>query len=157
MERKFSCYRQLIDGQLKDRTAIDQRRYDDYIAGRRDGCYKETIEKAVKSKSNQQVKAVWGLMIRQTIEQADDLGIDISAFLKYLLSECEPKGVGLYPEFLHELMYLLCPTTNEDGSRITLSRMSTVQAANLFERFRAIVAPLGIVIPDPNPNWRDET
>ena len=50
----------------------------------------------------------------------------------------------------HELMYAICPTTDEDGRRVTLSKMDTKQAAELFERFRTIIAPLGVCIPDPD-------
>jgi hypothetical protein len=120
-----------------------------------DGMYEVEIRphRFVKPKSNRQVKTIFGLMIQSTIAQANDLGIDVSYFLKYLLSQYDPKGQGLTEDFLHELMYVICPTTSIDGRRTTLSKMSTLQAANLFERFRTIVAPMGIVIEDPDPNW----
>lgn len=107
-----------------------------------------------KSKTHKQVKTIFGLMILQTIAQANDLGIDVSDFLKYLVDDKIPKGQGLTKDFLHELMYTICPTTDFEGRRITLSKMNTIQAANLFERFRTIVAPLGIVIDDPG--WKKE-
>jgi hypothetical protein len=92
-------------------------------------------------------------MIESTIAQANGLGIDTSYFMKYLVDGSIPKGQGLTKGFLHELMYAVCPTTDEDGRRVTLSKMSTKQAGNLFESFRNTVAPLGIVISNPDPNW----
>jgi hypothetical protein len=92
-------------------------------------------------------------MIDQTIIQCNDLNIGVCDFLVYLIDGRIPKGQAITKDFLHELMYCICPTTDEDGRRVTLSKMSTVQAANLFERFRTIVAPLGIVIDDPCIDW----
>ena len=106
-------------------------------------------------KTYQQVKTIFGLMIQQTIEQANDLGIDVSGFLKYLLSAGIPKGQGLTKDFLIDLAYVICPTVDEEGRRVTLSKMNTIQAANLFERFRATIAPCGIVIDDPRPDWNE--
>lgn len=102
-----------------------------------------------KKKTHKQVKTIFGLMILQTIAQANDLGIDVSDFMEYLVDKSIPKGQGLTKDFLHELMYVICPTTDFNGRRVTLSKMDTIQAASLFERFRTIVAPLGIVIEDP--------
>jgi hypothetical protein len=112
------------------------------------------IEK--KSKTSKQVRTIFGLMIEQTIVQANDLGIDVSYFLKYLMDDKIPKGQGLTKDFLHELMYVICPTTDFNGRRVTLSKMDTIQAANLFERFRNIIAPLGIVIQDPEMDRKNE-
>jgi hypothetical protein len=92
-------------------------------------------------------------MIKETIIQANDLAIGVDDLLVHLIDGNIPKGVGITQDFLHELMYVICPTTNEDGRRITLSKMSTIQANSLFERYRTIVAPLGIVIDDPDPDW----
>ena len=147
--KQYKGFRQVIDGKLQDRTYHDQIRFDAFFADSPDGCYEEVFHRAVKSKTSKQVKTIFGLMIEQTIIQANDLGIDVSDFLKYVVSTDIPKGQGLTKDFLHDLMYAICPTTDEDGRRVTLSKMSTVQASNLFERFRTIVAPLGIDIPDP--------
>jgi hypothetical protein len=117
------------------------------------GRYTVELKRIPKEKSYQQVKTVFGLMIAQTIAQANDEGIDVSGLLKYLLVDRIPKGQGLTPDFLLELAYIICPTNDEEGRRITLSKMSTLQAANFFERFRTIIAGIGIVIPDPNPEW----
>jgi len=112
----------------------------------------DTITLYYPSKTQKQLATIFGLMIAETIMQANALGIDVTDFLKFLVNDKIPKGQGLTKDFLHELMYVICPIRNEDGKRVTLSNMNTKQAAQLFEQFRNIVAPLGIVIPDPNPN-----
>lgn len=116
----------------------------------------EELKKFHPSKTHKQVKLIFGNMIENTIVQANDLGIDVSDFLKYLLDDRIPKGQGLTKDFLHEIMYVICPTTDEDGKRTTLSKMDSEQASNLYERFRNIVAPLGIDIPDADINWREK-
>jgi len=120
------------------------------------GPYEITIRKATKPKTGQQVKMIFGLMIQQTIEQAEYLGIGVEDLLVYLIDGNIPKGVGLNKDFLHALMYQICPTFDDNGNRITLSKMHTKQAADLFERYRNLLAPLGIVIQDPDPNWRNK-
>jgi hypothetical protein len=120
------------------------------------GPYEITIRKAAKPKSDNQVKMIFGLMIQSTIEQAEYLGIGVEDLLKYLIDGNIPKGVGLNKDFLHALAYVIAPTYDEDGNRVTLSKMNTRQASDLFERYRNIVAPLGIVIDDPDKNWRDK-
>lgn len=95
-------------------------------------------------------------MIRDTIIQANDKAIGVDDLLVHLIDGRIPKGQMLTTDFLHELMYVICPTTDKDGRRITLSKMNTTQASALFERYRTIMAPLGIVIDDPDPNWRNK-
>jgi len=47
--------------------------------------------------------------------------------------------------------------TDDDGRRVTLSKMSTVQAAKFLDECRNLVSTtVGIYIPDPNPNWKSE-
>lgn len=155
-QTRIELYSNKLEGKALQLMPDDRRRYEEFVKQLPPGCFKLIIEKAVKEKSDRQRKMIFGHMIESTIVQANDLGIDVSAFLKYLLADYEPKGQGLTKDFLHELMYVICPTTDENGRRITLSRMDTQQAAALFDRFRNIVAPLGIVINDPDPNWRTQ-
>lgn len=108
-----------------------------------------------KPKSQKQCAVVFALMIQQTIIQANDLAIGVDDLLVYLIDGRIPKGQMLTTDFLHELMYCICPTTDDEGRRVTLSKMDTKQASDLFERFRTIMGPLGIDIPDPDVNWRD--
>lgn len=121
------------------------------------GRYSIEIKREKKRKTHSQVKMIFGHMIQSAIEQAEDQHIGIDDLLVYLLVDNIPKGQAITKDFLHELMYVICPTTNEDGDRVTLSKMNTEQAASLFERFRTILAPLGINIVDPNPDWKKQS
>lgn len=114
----------------------------------------ETLEITRRPKTYQQVKMIFGLMIKDTLEQAAEKNIGVEELLVYLIDHHIPKGQELTEDFLHELAYVICPTTDDEGRRVTLSKMNTEQAARLFESFRNIVAGIGIVIPDPNPEWR---
>ena len=156
MAKVLKVFTQKLEGNPFTFDRRNQELYNQYESDAKPGCYQVTYKKAVKPKSHNQVKTIFGLMIESTIAQANDQGIDVSYFLKYLMSEYEPKGQGLTVGFLHELMYVICPTVDDEGLRVTLSKMGTVQAANLFESFRNIVSPLGIVIPDPNPYYKKE-
>lgn len=127
-----------------------------YLRSLKDGQAVNVDVKQIRPrKTYQQVKTVMGYMLDQTILQANELGIDSSGILAFLLDGSIPKGAPITRDLLHELMYLICPTVDENGRRLTLSRMDTQQAAKLFETFRTVLAPLGIIIDDPNPNWKD--
>lgn len=117
------------------------------------GRYSFEIKKERPPKTPKQCGMIFAHMIQQTITQANDLAIGIDDLLVYLIDGRIPKGQGFTTDFLHELMYVICPTTDAEGRRITLSKMNTKQASELFERYRTIMAPLGIVIDDPDPNW----
>ncbi len=121
------------------------------------GRYVVTIKRDRPPKSQKQCAVIFTLMIQQTIIQANDLAIGVDDLLVHLIDGRIPKGQMLTTDFLHELMYVMCPTTDKDGRRVTLSKMNTLEASNLFERYRNIMAPLGIVIDDPNPNWKKKT
>lgn len=123
----------------------------------RPGRYVVEIKRDRPPKSQKQCAVIFALMIKETIIQANDKAIGVDDLLVHLIDGRIPKGQTLTTDFLHELMYVICPTTDKDGRRITLSKMNTVQASALFERYRNIMGPLGIVIDDPNPNWRSKT
>jgi hypothetical protein len=121
------------------------------------GRYTDDIKRFHKEKSDRQRKMIFGHMIEQTILQANEQAIGVEELLEYLIERKDiPKGQPLTKDFLHELMYQICPTTDENGRRITLSKMDTLQANNLFERYRTILAPLGINIDDPNPERKQD-
>lgn len=118
------------------------------------GRYRADFVRERPPKTQKQCAVVFALMIQQTIIQANDLAIGVDDLLVYLIDGRIPKGQMLTTDFLHELMYLICPTRDDEGRRVTLSKMNTKQASDLFERFRTIMGPLGIDIPDPDPNWK---
>lgn len=119
------------------------------------GHYVVTIKRDRLPKSQKQCAVIFALMIKETIIQANDKAIGVDDLLVHLIDGRIPKGQMLTVDFLHELMYVICPTTDADGRRITLSKMNTKQASELFERYRNILAPLGIVIDDPDPEWKN--
>ncbi len=148
----MKIYAQKIDGEIRDKEAILESVLV-AMGNMKDGCVEIDVERAKKHRSPKQVKMIFGLMIKDTIAQANEAGIDTSDFLKYLVNSSIPKGQGLTKGFLHEIMYAVCPTTDDEGRRVTLSKMNTEQAGKLFEGFRKTVAGAGIYIDDPNPDW----
>ena len=147
---------QKIDGQKMRFPRGARERLMQFFVEAPAGYYTLKIDKSRRSKSDSQVKMIFGLMIQSTIEQAEYLGIGVEELLVYLMDGNIPKGVGLNKDSLHALMYQICPTFDDEGRRVTLSKMNTKQAADLFERYRTLLAPLGIVIQDPDPNWRNK-
>jgi hypothetical protein len=103
-----------------------------------------------KGKSPAQLGLIFGNMIANTVLQAEEMGIGVDDLLIYLLNGGIPKGQAITPDYLHELMYVICPTVDDNGDRVTLRDMDTAQASSLFERFRTIIAGIGIVIDAPD-------
>lgn len=118
------------------------------------GCYIVEIKRERPPKTQKQCAVIFALMIKETIRQAEEKSIGVEELMRYLLTRHIPKGVAITSDYLHALMYIICPTFNEKGKEVTLSKMNTIEASELFERFRNIMAPLGIVIDDPNPDWQ---
>ena len=112
--------------------------------------FKTSLVIPKKGKSTAQLGLIFGNMIANTVLQAEEKGIGVDDMLVYLINGGIPKGQAITKDYLHELMYVICPTTNEDGDRVTLRNMNTQQASSLFERFRTIIAGLGIVIDAPD-------
>jgi hypothetical protein len=120
------------------------------------GRYVFEIKRSRPPKTQKQLGVIFGLMIGQAVEQAQAKCIGVEELMRYLLTRDIPKGVAITKDYLHALLYIICPTFNDKGKEITLRDMNTLQAADVFERFRNILAPLGIVIDDPDPNWRNK-
>jgi len=114
----------------------------------------EILKKTVKSKSNKQVRTHFGLLLKTVIVQANNEGIDTSDFLKLIVQDDLPTGVGLTNDFLHQLFLNVCPVYDEDGRKVTLSKMTTEQASKWLEDCRNLLASRGIYISDPDPNWK---
>ena len=111
--------------------------------------FKTSLTIPRKGKSNAQVRLIWGNMIANTIIQAEEKAIGVDRLLVYLIAEGIPKGQEITADYLHQLMYIICPTFDEAGNQITLSGMDTEQASSLFNRYQNIMAGMGIVIEDP--------
>lgn len=126
----------------------------DFEAQAPPGRYVFEIKRQRPPRSQKQLGMIFGLMIKDAVRQADEKAIGVEELMRYLLTRHIPKGVKITKDYLHALMYIICPTFNDEGIEITLSKMDTKQAGELFEQFRNIMAPIGIVIDDPDPNWR---
>lgn len=104
-------------------------------------------------RTSQQIKCHFGLLINTVIAKANDEGIDTSTFLKLMVQEDLPTGIGITKDFLHELLLILCPIYR-DGRRITLGQMTVPEASQWFDKCRNLLASRGIYVDDPDPNWR---
>jgi hypothetical protein len=145
---------QIKDGHLKI-TPIDRQRLISYASDSPSGCYELTVRRAYRPKSQSQLGAHFGLMIASAIEQANDMGMDTSTFLKEMVKDDLPSGIGLTKDFLKEIFYCLCPIYR-DGKRITLSKATTTEASQHFTDCCTLLAAHGIYVEEPNPNWRKD-
>lgn len=141
---------QNVDGK---REPLPVRDIDEYIWKTGNGRYEVVVKKTIKPKSQKQLGAIFGLLIKDAIAQANDMGLDTSSFLNEMVREDLPTGLGLTSDLLKELLYCLCPIMRDDR-RITLSKASTIEAAKFFEDARNVLAAHGIFINEPDPNWR---
>ncbi len=100
------------------------------------------LSRVGKSKSNQQVKTHFGLAVAMIRQAMIDKGWSIC-------------GIAPNKQMIHEILLKSCGGVGELGQSKRLSEMTTTEAAQFFENIRDWAATqLGIVIPDPNPNWR---
>lgn len=111
----------------------------------------EILKKTIKSKSNKQVRTHFGLLLKTVIVKANSEGIDTSEFLKLIVRDDLPTGVGLTNDFLHQLFLNVCPVYDEDGRKVTLSKMNTEQASKWFDECRNLLSSRGIYVDDPDP------
>jgi len=132
-----------------DPAVAEQRRKQ--IARIKEGMtFKESITIPRNGKSQAQLGLIFGNAIANTVLQAEEMGIGVDDLLIYLLNGNFSKGQAITADYLHQLIYVTCPTTNENGDTVTLRDMNTMEASSLFERYRTIIAGLGIVIDTPD-------
>ena len=117
---------------------------------------KGRFSKVGRNKTWKQCKTHFGLLLNAVIAEANERGTDTSEFLKLMVRDDLPTGVGLTKGFLHELLYALCPTYDEKGRRITLKTMTTDQASDWYERCQNLLSSRGYYVADPDPNWKEQ-
>ena len=142
-----------IDGKFVAPAPIAEqaRRYWERIKDGSDVVKSLTVPR--KAKSDKQLGAIWGLMMTTATSELDDMGYDTS--LIYNLPD--PTGIAIGKDDLCDFFYSACPIRDEQGRRITLSKANTAEAAKFFEDVRSWMATQwGIVIPDPDPNWKNK-
>jgi len=125
-----------------------------YIESLKDGAeIKESITILRKSKTNKQVKAHWGMIINMSLAEFEDRGYDTS----YILRLDKPTGIAISKDLLYEYLCNVCPIFDENGKRITLSKMDTAQASKFFEDCRNhLASQWSIYISEPDENWKDK-
>ena len=149
--KQYKSYRQIVNGRLQPRLPHDQRRYDEFFTDLPDGCYEEAVKRAVKSKSQNQLGAIFGLAIDRIIVEFNDNGWDTS----YLLGLDKPTGNPVSTGLMKEYLYGVCGVKDDDGKLVTLSRMNTIQANEFLEAIcRFAITQWSIYIPEPDKNYK---
>ena len=105
------------------------------------------------AKSHQQVKAIFGLAIAVLVREFDDRGWDTSVLFKLPRSTGIPCSAGDFQRWL----YAACPIRDDDDNVITLSKANTEQASKFLDDIQATATTEWcIVIPDPDPAWKEK-
>jgi len=124
-----------------------------YLSSLKDGTrVSKEIKPIRESKTHQQVKTIFGLVIMNALQQFEDRGIGTDEILHLEI----PTGNAITMGFLKEYLYAVCPMHNEDGKRITLSHKdcTTKSAHDFIDASRNHLATqYQVYIADPDPNW----
>jgi len=117
-----------------------------YLASLKDGTkIVEKLQIEGKSKTNQQVKAHFGLIVALIRDKMDELGWDICGVL--------PNKI-----MIHEILKKSCGGVGDDGELISMRDMTVKQAMEFFDNCRKWAATqLFLDIPNPDPNWKEST
>ena len=136
---------QVIDSRHLRYNAVMQSLLNGFLGSCKPGQLVEIdIKRLRPSKSRQQVKAIWGMIVPATKAALDHAGIDCM-------------GVPLNEEMVKQILYRFCGGVGENGKVISLSQQNVDQASEFFERCRAWLAEtFGVQIPDPDKNWRND-
>jgi len=125
---------------------INQKCFDKFQDQAKAGNYEVTYARKLPDKSQKQLGVVFGLIIGQTLIAFGNLGNDTS----YIIKSNRPSGIEVSPELLKEYLYAVCPIFDEDGSRVTLSKMDVAQANKFIKDARNYIsAEWSIFIPEP--------
>jgi hypothetical protein len=142
------------DGKLiMSRDMADMR--DHYVHKWKDGTQvRIEIVRVGRNKTVQQLRTHWGLVIGTIRREFDERGMDLATFLR---SETIPEGQPVPADVIQAVLYACCNDIGENGERKTLSKMSTWEASQFFDRCRNYAASAwNIQIPDPAPTWKEQ-
>ena len=110
------------------------------------------------SKTNQQVKTIWGLLIATIKSNFDDRGWDMGVLFRDV-----PPGLPCEANDIKRYLYAQCGNVGPEGEYRTLSGrkdsppMNVYEAGQFFEKCRTYAAgKWNIQIPDPDPHWREK-
>lgn len=99
------------------------------------------IKKRKPHHSNQQIRAWWGMIMPFMRQVAQDQGWDFM-------------GIPLCDEQLKQILYHFCGNVGDDGERVRMSKANVEQMSLFFENCRNWLANFGMVVPEPDVNWR---
>ena len=115
---------------------------------------KVKITRLRASKTDQQNRMIWGLLIATIKACLDDRGIDLGTLMP---SANIPEGQPVPRDVIMQILYATCNDVGDQGERKTLGKMDVVETSRFFEKCRNYVASAwGIIVPDPDQNWREK-
>lgn len=146
-------YGEKINGQPVFPPAIAEQRHKAWDRIPEGGRFKSSLTVPRANKTNKQLGAIWGLIMAQAVIILDDRAFDTS----FIYNLSKPTGIAIEKDDLCMFFYQACPIFNKAGVKITLSKAETDEAAKFFTDVRNFLASQwAIIIPDPNPNWKNE-
>lgn len=152
-KNSIEFYVQKLDGEPFKMGRYDQSLYDLFQEQAPAGRYKVTYARKLPDKSQKQLGVVFGLVIGKTLAAFENLGYDTS----YLLKLDKPTGTEVTVELLKEYLYAVCPIFDEQGKRVTLSKMDVAQATKFINDIRNFISSQWeIYIDDPDKDWGKE-
>lgn len=102
------------------------------------------IRKRGPSKTNQQLRAYFGLAVERIRQAMIDQGIGIF-------------GIAPNKLMIHEILTRTCAGVGPLGEQVRVSDMTIDDQYHFFENVRDWAkTQLGITIPDPDPNYKDK-
>ena len=133
------------------RTLAEQRKH--WLTISEGHSVREKIVVIRGSKTYKQIKTIFGLCIGTIKYQFDEIGMDISTFLKV------KRGIGkpVPTSIIREYIYVICPLYDDDDNPIRLSShlADTANVARWITDIQTTAADeWGIYIPDPDPSWK---
>jgi len=114
-----------------------------FLASLKDGArVKETLTRESLTKTHQQVKAYFGLVVEMIRQKFIEMGVDVC-------------GIAPNKEMIHEILKRACGGVGEQGEVMGLSSMSISQVSKFFENCQTWSATqLNLYIPEPDKDWR---
>ena len=153
---KLTATVQTIDGSARLQFAPGMRKLlDSFLQSCKDGQAVTLEIKRLRAKGTyQQCKTIWGLLVMSIKHGLDEMGVDFATLIS---SDKMPPGLPVPKDVIMQILYATCNDVGDNGERKTLSQMDIVERMRFFDRCRDYAASAwGIIVPDPEPNWREK-